>query len=165
MRFSGDAASVAHTATYQGVAIEEKAMSSRQQHWRTVGALGVVGGVLLTSCGSASVSAPGSASQQARGYSYGELAAGRVDALPSGPQFVRINLFTLVLYQAIDNRCVKSTYAPGQGFVETPGVVHIARNESASGDVTAQATLLDIAAGTATYKAIVPAPAACPGIK
>jgi quercetin dioxygenase-like cupin family protein len=82
-----------------------------------------------------------------------------------GPGFVVVTSGTLVLYQAIDNRCVKSTYAPGQGFVETPGVVHIARNESASGDVIAQATFLDIAAGSTAYKSIVPAPAACPGIK
>jgi quercetin dioxygenase-like cupin family protein len=82
-----------------------------------------------------------------------------------GPGFVVVTSGTLVLYQAIDSRCVKSTYTPGQGFVETPGVVHIARNESASGDVTAQATFLDIAAGSTAYKSIVPAPAACPGIK
>jgi quercetin dioxygenase-like cupin family protein len=84
-------------------------MSSRKHHWRIVGALGVAGGVLLTSCGSPSASAPGGASQQARGYSYGELAAGRVDALPSGPQFVRINLFT----QAPGTSFPSKTHQPG----------------------------------------------------
>jgi len=78
---------------------------------------------------------------------------------------VVVTFGTLALYQVIDNRCVKSTYGPGQGFVETPGVVHIARNEGASGDVTAVATFLGIAPGTTAYKTLVPAPAACPGIK
>jgi quercetin dioxygenase-like cupin family protein len=82
-----------------------------------------------------------------------------------GPGFVVVTFGTLALYQVIDNRCVKSTYGPGQGFVETPGVVHIARNEGASGDVTAVATFLGIAPGTTAYKTLVPAPAACPGIK
>jgi quercetin dioxygenase-like cupin family protein len=81
-----------------------------------------------------------------------------------GPGFVVVISGTLTLYRVTDNRCVKSTYGPGQGFVETPGVVHIARNERASGDVTAAATFLDIAPGTTDYKTIVPAPAACPGI-
>ena len=82
-----------------------------------------------------------------------------------GPGFVVVISGTLTLYQVISNDCVKSTYGPGQGFVESPGVVHIARNEGARGDVTAVATFLDIAPGTAAYKSIVPAPAACPGIK
>jgi quercetin dioxygenase-like cupin family protein len=82
-----------------------------------------------------------------------------------GPGFVIVTSGTLVLYQVIDDRCVKSTYGAGQGFVETPGDVHIARNEGASGDVTAVATFLDVAPGTTVYKTIVPAPAACPGIK
>ena len=82
-----------------------------------------------------------------------------------GPGFIIVTSGTLALYQVIDNRCVKSTYGPGHGFVETPGVVHIARNEGASGDMTAVATFLDVAPGTTTYKSIVPAPAACPGIK
>jgi quercetin dioxygenase-like cupin family protein len=82
-----------------------------------------------------------------------------------GPGFIVVTSGTLTLYRVVDDKCVKSMYGPGQGFVETPGVVHIARNEGTSGDVTALATFLDIAPGTTTYKSIVPAPAACPGIK
>lgn len=82
-----------------------------------------------------------------------------------GPGFIVVTSGTLTLYQVIDNGCVKSAYGPGQGFVEIPGVVHIARNEGTSGDVTAVATFLDIAPGTTAYKSVVPAPAACPGIK
>jgi quercetin dioxygenase-like cupin family protein len=82
-----------------------------------------------------------------------------------GPGFIVVTSGTLTLYRVIDDKCVKSMYGPGQGFVETPGLVHIARNEAASGDVTALATFLDIAPGTTAYKSIVPAPAACAGIK
>jgi quercetin dioxygenase-like cupin family protein len=81
-----------------------------------------------------------------------------------GPGLIVVTTGTLTLYRVIGDRCVKSIYGPGQGFVETPGVVHIARNEAASGDVTALATFLDIAPGTTTYKSIVPPPTACPGI-
>jgi Cupin domain len=89
-------------------------MSSRKHHWRTVGALGAAGGVLLTSCGSPSASAPGTtSSQQARAYSYDELAAGRVDAFPSGPQFVRVNLFR----QAPGTSFPSKTHQPGFVFM------------------------------------------------
>jgi uncharacterized cupin superfamily protein len=82
---------------------------SRKHRWPTVGALGVAGGVLLTSCGNPSASEPGTASQQARAYSYEELAAGRVAALPSGPQFVRVNLFA----QAPGTAFPSKTHQPG----------------------------------------------------
>jgi quercetin dioxygenase-like cupin family protein len=82
-----------------------------------------------------------------------------------GPGFIVVTSGTLTLYQLVDNDCVKSTYGKGQGFVETPGVVHIARNEATSGDVTAMATFLDIAPGTTAYRSVVPAPDACEGIK
>ncbi len=81
-----------------------------------------------------------------------------------GPGFIVVTGGTLTLYQLIDNQCVKSSYGRGQGFIETPGVVHIARNEATSGDVTASATFLDIAPGSTAYKSLVPAPAACSGI-
>jgi quercetin dioxygenase-like cupin family protein len=83
--------------------------SSGRHHWRTAAALGVLGGILLTSCGSPHASATADASRQARGYNYEELAAGRVDALPSGPQFVRINLFT----QAPGSSFPSKTHQPG----------------------------------------------------
>jgi hypothetical protein len=68
-------------------------------------------------------------------------------------------------HQVIDKECVKSTYGPGQGFIETPGIIRIAPNEATTGDVTAVATFLDVAPGTTAYESIVAAPAACPGIK
>ncbi len=83
----------------------------------------------------------------------------------TGPGFVIVTSGSLTLYRVVGERCVKSTYGPGQGFVETPGVVHIARNEGASGDVTAMATFLDVAPGTTTYKVLVPTPSECPGIQ
>jgi quercetin dioxygenase-like cupin family protein len=76
---------------------------------RTTAALGLLAGVLSASCGTPPASAPGGASQQAQGYSYEELAAGRIDALPSGPQFVRINLFT----QAPGSAFPSKTHQPG----------------------------------------------------
>jgi quercetin dioxygenase-like cupin family protein len=82
-----------------------------------------------------------------------------------GPGFIVVTSGTLTLYRVIHNDCVKSTYGPGEGFVETPGVVHIARNEGTNGDVTALATFLDVAPGTTAYKFLVPPPPACPGIK
>ena len=81
-----------------------------------------------------------------------------------GPGFVIVTAGTLTLYQVgSDGRCAHSTYSAGQGFVEGPGIVHIARNEG-SVDVNAVATYLDVPPGTTAYRTTVPAPAACPGI-
>jgi quercetin dioxygenase-like cupin family protein len=76
---------------------------------RATATLGLLAGVLSASCGTPSAIPPGGASPQAQGYSYEELAAGRVDALPSGPQFVRINLFT----QAPGSLFPSKTHQPG----------------------------------------------------
>lgn len=81
-----------------------------------------------------------------------------------GPGFIVVTSGALTLYQVIHNNCVTLTYGPGQGWVEAPGVIHMTLNKGTT-DATAMATFLDIAPGTTAYKTIVPAPAACPGIK
>jgi len=81
-----------------------------------------------------------------------------------GPAFVIVISGTVTRYEVgRDGTCTSAIYTAGQGFVEAPGVVHIARNEGAD-DVTLQATFLDVAPGTAAYKTAAPAPAGCPGI-
>lgn len=80
---------------------------------RIVAVVGAVVGVVLTSCGSAGTSTQGGTSQQAQGYSYEELAAGRVDALPTGPQFVRINLFI----QPPGSSFPSKTHQPGMVYM------------------------------------------------
>ncbi len=96
---------------------------------------GLVCAALLAACGGPS--APGPASQ-ARGYSYEELAAGRVDALPSGPQFIRINSFM---------------QAPGSSFpskTHQPGIVYQLEGVQRYQPVVGPAT--DIHAGEAHFQ-------------
>jgi quercetin dioxygenase-like cupin family protein len=81
-----------------------------------------------------------------------------------GPAFVIVLTGTVSRYVVGDNgTCTSATYTAGQGFVEAPGVVHIARNEGTT-DVTLQATFLDVAPGSVAFKAPAAAPAGCPGI-
>lgn len=81
-----------------------------------------------------------------------------------GPALVIVISGTVTRYQVDkDGNCTSATYDAGQGFVEAPGVVHIARNEGTV-DVMLQATFLDVAPGTAAFRSPAPAPAACPGI-
>jgi quercetin dioxygenase-like cupin family protein len=81
-----------------------------------------------------------------------------------GPAFVIVISGTVTRYTVDrDGSCTSATYGAGQGFVEAPGVVHIARNEGTA-DVLLQATFLDVAPGTAAFRSPAPAPAACPGI-
>lgn len=112
--------------------------SSCRGRRRTAAAIGVLCGVLLTSCGSPSAGATGRTSQQARGYSYEELAAGRVDALPSGPQFIRINLFT----QAPGSSFPSKTHQPGILYMLTG----VQRYQPVAG------TAIDIHAGEAHFQ-------------
>jgi quercetin dioxygenase-like cupin family protein len=81
-----------------------------------------------------------------------------------GPALVIVISGTVTRYQVDkDGSCTSATYGAGQGFVEAPGVVHIARNEGTT-DVALQATFLDVAPGTAAFRSPAPAPAGCPGI-
>ncbi len=98
--------------------------SSGRCRWRSAAVVGTFAGLVLTSCGGSGATTSGT-SQQAQGYSYEELAAGRVDALPSGPQFVRVNGFT----QAPGTSFPSKTHQPGivymvqgvQRYQPTPG--------------------------------------------
>ena len=47
-----------------------------------------------------------------------------------GPVLVSVTQGTLTVYRANGASCTKSTYKPGQAVLETPGVVHITRNEA-----------------------------------
>lgn len=81
-----------------------------------------------------------------------------------GPGFIIVTSGTLTLYRALDDgTCDRSVFGPGEGFVEAPGQVHIARNEGTV-PLTGVATFLDVPAGTTAFRTSVAAPAACPGI-
>jgi quercetin dioxygenase-like cupin family protein len=47
-----------------------------------------------------------------------------------GPVLVSVTEGTLTVYRASGASCTKHTYKPGQAVLETPGVVHITRNEA-----------------------------------
>ena len=47
-----------------------------------------------------------------------------------GPVLVSVTQGTLTVYRANGASCTKHTYKPGQAALETPGVVHITRNEA-----------------------------------
>jgi quercetin dioxygenase-like cupin family protein len=80
-----------------------------------------------------------------------------------GPVLVTVSKGTLVLYHAERHRCLRMPFSAGQGFVETGGMVHVARNETTS-PVELNATFL---ARPATKNFLVPEahPAACPGVR
>lgn len=81
-----------------------------------------------------------------------------------GPVFVIVTAGTITRYQVgSDGTCTSASYGVGEGFVEPPGQVHIARNQGTT-DAMAVATYLDVPPGTTAIKTAVPAPAACPGI-
>jgi len=80
-----------------------------------------------------------------------------------GPAFVIVTAGTLTLYRATDSGCDRSTYGPGQGFVEAPGLVHIARNEGTT-LVTGFATILNVPAATGAFRTNVAPPDNCTGI-
>lgn len=81
-----------------------------------------------------------------------------------GPGFILVTSGTLTLYRALDDgSCSKSVYHPGEGYVEAPGEVHIARNEGTD-ILQGVATFLDVPAGTTAFRTTVSSPAACPGI-
>jgi quercetin dioxygenase-like cupin family protein len=76
-----------------------------------------------------------------------------------GPVLVSVNKGTLTLYRAHGSDCVKSTFGPGDAFVEQGGDVHLGRNEG-SDPVELNATFL---APTGTSQFVQPQqePKAC----
>jgi quercetin dioxygenase-like cupin family protein len=76
-----------------------------------------------------------------------------------GPVLVTVNKGTLTLYRAHGKDCVKSTFGPGDAFVEQGGDVHLGRNEG-SDPVELNATFL---APTGTTQFVKPQqePKAC----
>ena len=77
-----------------------------------------------------------------------------------GPTFVLVVQGTLSNYQANDPTCTAARYSAGQGFVEPPGQVHIARNEGST-TVTLVVTFLDVPVGGA-FRLDAPRPGNCP---
>jgi quercetin dioxygenase-like cupin family protein len=49
-----------------------------------------------------------------------------------GQALVAVQSGELTLYRSVDGECRRRTFGPGEGFVEIPPIVHIAKNE---GDV------------------------------
>jgi quercetin dioxygenase-like cupin family protein len=77
-----------------------------------------------------------------------------------GPTFVVVVQGTISLYEANDPTCTPTRYSAGSGFVETPGDVHIARNEGTV-QVIAEVTFLDVPVGGA-FRLDAPSPGTCP---
>jgi quercetin dioxygenase-like cupin family protein len=77
-----------------------------------------------------------------------------------GPTIVIVEQGTLSFYEANDPTCTAQTFAAGQGFVEAPGDVHIARNEGAA-PVLLLVTFLDVPVGGA-FRIDAPRPGNCP---
>jgi quercetin dioxygenase-like cupin family protein len=77
-----------------------------------------------------------------------------------GPSFVVVVQGTMSLYEANDPTCTATRYSAGQGFVEAPGDVHIARNEGTE-TVIAEITFLDVPVGGA-FRLDAPLPGNCP---
>ena len=80
-----------------------------------------------------------------------------------GPVLVTVSKGTLVLYHAERHRCVRMPYSAGQGFVETGGMVHLARNET-TGPVELNATFL-ARPGTKDFLVPEAQPSACAGAR
>lgn len=77
-----------------------------------------------------------------------------------GPSFVIVTQGTLSLYEANDPTCTAHNYTAGDGFVEEPGDIHIARNEGST-TVVADVTFLDVPVGGA-FRLDAASPGNCP---
>jgi quercetin dioxygenase-like cupin family protein len=80
-----------------------------------------------------------------------------------GPVLVTVSKGTLALYHAEHRHCMRMPFSAGQGFVETGGMVHVARNETDS-PVELNATFL-ARPGTKDFLIPEAQPAACAGIR
>jgi quercetin dioxygenase-like cupin family protein len=81
------------------------------------------------------------------------------------PVAVAVTSGTLTLYDSSDPSCKPSRYTAGQGFVEAPNHVHIARNEGTK-TVSLYAIYLGVSAGwrknPTPLDALVKSPGNCP---
>lgn len=77
-----------------------------------------------------------------------------------GPVLVLVTQGSVVNYHADDPTCTGQTIAAGQGFVESPGDVHMVRNEG-TGTAVLVATFLDVPVG-GVFRIDAPIPGNCP---
>lgn len=78
-----------------------------------------------------------------------------------GPVFVLVTAGSVVNYHGNDPTCTGTKIATGEGFVETPGDVHMVRNEDTSTTAVLVVTFLDVPIGGA-FRIDEPKPGNCP---
>jgi quercetin dioxygenase-like cupin family protein len=76
-----------------------------------------------------------------------------------GPSIVIVTQGALSFYEASDPTCTAQTFAAGEGLVEAPGDVHVARNEGTT-PVVLVITFLDVPVGGA-FRLDAPNPGNC----
>jgi quercetin dioxygenase-like cupin family protein len=79
-----------------------------------------------------------------------------------GPAIILIKSGQLTFYSADDPGCTGRTFLAGQAFIEPPGLVHFARNESSSQIAEVGVTYFDVPPGSASPRIDEPNPGNCP---
>jgi len=77
-----------------------------------------------------------------------------------GPVIVLVAQGSVVNYHADDPTCTGQKFDAGEGFVETPGDVHIVRNEDVNTPAVLVVTFLDVPVGGA-FRLDAPRPGNC----
>ncbi len=78
-----------------------------------------------------------------------------------GPTYVIVTQGSVVNYHAGDSSCTGEKISAGQGFVETPGDIHIVRNEDATTTAVLVVTFTDVPVGGA-FRLDAGRPGNCP---
>ncbi len=78
-----------------------------------------------------------------------------------GPVYVLVISGSVVNYHADDPTCTGTKFTAGKGFVETPGDIHLVRNEDPNTTAVLLATFLDVPVG-GTFRIDAPLPGNCP---
>jgi quercetin dioxygenase-like cupin family protein len=78
-----------------------------------------------------------------------------------GPVYVIVTQGSVVNYHADDPSCTGAKISAGQGFVETPGDIHMVRNEDATTTAVLVVTFTDVPVGGA-YRLDAARPGNCP---
>lgn len=78
-----------------------------------------------------------------------------------GPVYVLVISGSVVNYHADNPTCTGKKIAAGQGFVETPGDIHLVRNEDPKITGVLLATFLDVPVG-GKFRIDAPVPGNCP---